>query len=61
MTIINQLAASLNRRDEVPNQELAKQIAAGNNEKAVQELVNNLSNSYPVLKKIPNVEGLKSN
>jgi hypothetical protein len=44
MTIINKLATSLNRRDEVPNQELAKQIAAAGNKKAVAELVENLSN-----------------
>ncbi len=44
MSIINKLATSLNRRDEVPNQELAKQIAKTNNAKAVKELVENLSN-----------------
>jgi len=27
MTVINKLAISLNRRDEIPNQELAKLIA----------------------------------
>jgi hypothetical protein len=44
MSIINKLATSLNRRDEVPNQELAKEIAAASNEKAVKELVENLNN-----------------
>jgi HEAT repeat protein len=44
MSIINKLATSLNRRDEVPNQELAKQIAAAGNKKAVAELIENLSN-----------------
>lgn len=44
MSILNQLATSLNRRDEVPNQELAKEIAAKNDSKAVKELVDNLSN-----------------
>jgi hypothetical protein len=43
-SIINKLASSQNRRDEVPNQELAKQIAAEQDEAAVQELVGNLSN-----------------
>jgi len=44
MSVINKLATSLNRRDEVPNQELAKQIAGKNNKAAVQELIDNLSN-----------------
>ena len=44
MTIIDKLATSLNRRDEVPNQELAKQIADSNDKKAVKELIENLHN-----------------
>ena len=44
MSIIPKLASSLNRRDEVPNQELAKQIAAKKDKKAVQELIDNLHN-----------------
>jgi len=44
MSTIDKLASSLNRRDEVPNQELAKQIATKKDEKAVQELVENLNN-----------------
>lgn len=44
MTIIDQLATSLNRRDEIPNQELAKQIAKNNDKKAVKELIDNLRN-----------------
>ena len=44
MTIIDKLASSLNRRDEVPNQKLAKQIVDRNDEKAVEELVGNLTN-----------------
>jgi hypothetical protein len=44
MTVIIKLASSLNRRDEKPNQELAKQIASKNDKKAVNELVENLSN-----------------
>jgi hypothetical protein len=39
MPIINQLATSLGRRDEVPNQILAKKIAEGNDQAAVAELV----------------------
>ncbi|MCF3109162.1 hypothetical protein LL912_10265 [Niabella sp. CC-SYL272] len=44
MSIIAQLATSMGRNDEVPNQELATQIAITNNKKAVRELVENLSN-----------------
>src|SRR6266481_2323275 len=44
MVIINRLASSLNRRDEVPNQELAKEIILKNDKKAVKELVENLNN-----------------
>jgi hypothetical protein len=44
MTVIDKLATSLNRRDEIPNQELAKQIANSNDKKAVEELVENLNN-----------------
>ena len=44
MTVINQLATSLNRRDEMPNQELAKKITGSNDVTAVKEIVENLSN-----------------
>lgn len=44
MTILNKLACSLGRRDEVPNQELAEQIVAANDAAAVKELIENLSN-----------------
>jgi hypothetical protein len=44
MTVINKLATSLNRRDEILNQELAKEIADSNDKKAVKELVENLHN-----------------
>ncbi|MCW3106580.1 MAG: hypothetical protein JWQ09_1086 [Segetibacter sp.] len=44
MTIINQLATSLNRRDEVPNQELAKKIVQSHDKNAVKELIDNLKN-----------------
>ena len=39
MSVINQLAHSLNRRDEVPNQELAKKIATKKDTAAVKELI----------------------
>jgi len=44
MSILNKLATALNRRDEVPNQELARQLAAKSDQQAVKELVDNLSN-----------------
>lgn len=44
MTIIPKLATSLNRRDEVPNQELAADIVKRSDVAAVTELVENLSN-----------------
>ncbi|WP_448698679.1 hypothetical protein ACFGVR_17625 [Mucilaginibacter sp. AW1-3] len=44
MSIINQLASALGRRDEEPNQQLAKQIADNSDTAAVKELIDNLSN-----------------
>ncbi|MEO6454147.1 MAG: hypothetical protein ABIN97_08755 [Ginsengibacter sp.] len=44
MSIINQLATSLNRRDEIPNQELAREIVQSKDKNAVKELVENLIN-----------------
>ncbi len=44
MTVLNQLATALNRRDEVPNQELAQRIVKAGDSIAVNELVENLSN-----------------
>lgn len=42
MSIISELASSLNRRDEVPNQELAAKIAGSKDKAAIRELVENL-------------------
>ncbi|MBA3873570.1 MAG: hypothetical protein H0X30_30935 [Anaerolineae bacterium] len=44
MSILNQLASARERSDEVPNQLLAKTIAASDDKTAVQELVDNLAN-----------------
>ncbi len=44
MSVIDKLASSLGHRDEVPNQELAKQIALKKDKKAVKELIDNLNN-----------------
>ena len=43
MSVIDKLATSLNRRDEVPNQELARRIVSDRDAAAVQELVANLN------------------
>jgi hypothetical protein len=47
MGVISKLSSSLNRKDEVPNQELAQQIIASNDKKAIKELVENLANKDP--------------
>lgn len=44
MSVISKLATALNRRDEVPNQELAKDIVRTKDRGGVRELVENLSN-----------------
>lgn len=43
MSVLKHLATSLNRRDEKPNQELAKKIVAKNDKNAVKELVEHLN------------------
>ena len=48
MSVLNKLASALGRRDEVPNQELAKQIAKTNNANSIKELVENLSNKKDI-------------
>ena len=42
MSVLHQLATALGRRDEVPNQELARRIVRERDAAAVQELVENL-------------------
>jgi hypothetical protein len=44
MNVLDKLATALNRRDEMPNQELAKEILRTKNKSAVKELVENLKN-----------------
>lgn len=44
MSILSKLAYALNRRDEVPNKELADLIVKKNDKKAVTELIENLHN-----------------
>ena len=44
MSILNRLANSLGRRDEVPNQELARDLAAKKDKKGIREIAENLWN-----------------
>ena len=43
MSVLGQLATALNRRDEVPNQELARRIVNERDAAAVRELIENLN------------------
>ena len=51
MSIINKLASSLGRKDEIPNQELAKRITASLDTQAVKELVENLGHTNKDIQK----------
>lgn len=42
MTVMNKLAHALGRRDEVPNQELARELAASNNQTGIREIISGL-------------------
>lgn len=44
MSVLNRLACSLGRRDEIPNQELARDLAARHDKKGVREIAENLWN-----------------
>lgn len=44
MTVLDKLASALNRKDEIPNQELAQAITDRNDKDAVKELMVNLYN-----------------
>ncbi len=44
MSVLDQLASSLGRRDEVPNQELARELAIKKDRKGIRELAENLWN-----------------
>jgi hypothetical protein len=44
MSVLNRLASSVGRRDEVPNQELARDLAAMKDKAGVREIANNLWN-----------------
>ena len=42
MSVLNRLATSLGHRDEIPNQELARDLAARKDSKGIQEIAENL-------------------
>jgi hypothetical protein len=44
MSVLNRLASSLGRRDEIPNQELARDLAAKKDRKGIHEIAENLWN-----------------
>ena len=44
MSVIDKLACSIGRRDEVPNQELARDLAAKKDKKGIREIAENLWN-----------------
>jgi len=44
MTTLNRIAYFQNRRDEVPNQELARDLAATKDRQGIQEIAENLWN-----------------
>ncbi len=47
MSALDKIAFFQNRRDEVPNQELAGKLAAGRDENGIKEIAENLWNSNP--------------
>lgn len=47
MTAIQEIACALGQRDDVPNQELARKMAAGNDSSGVKELVDHLRDKDP--------------
>lgn len=44
MSTLDKLASSLNRRDEVPNQELARELSASRDENGIREIAEGLTN-----------------
>ncbi len=47
MPVLNQIAFFQNRRDEAPNQELARELAQSNDVEGIREIVENLHNKNP--------------
>ena len=50
MSILDQLASAQGRNDEVPNQELAVELADSEDQEAIQELVDNLTNKNKAIR-----------
>ena len=50
MSILDQLASAQGRNDEVPNQELAAELADREDQEAIQELVDNLTNKNKAIR-----------
>jgi hypothetical protein len=44
MSVLNKIACMQNRKDELPNQELAQELVAGNNRAGIKEIADNLYN-----------------
>ena len=44
MSVLNRLASSLGRHDEIPNQELARNLAAKKDKAGIREIAENLWN-----------------
>jgi hypothetical protein len=42
MSVLNKIACLQNRKDELPNQELAQELAASNNRAGIKEIADNL-------------------
>lgn len=45
MSVLNKLSSALGRRDELPNQELARELARKRDKRGIQEIVENLGNT----------------
>ena len=44
MSILEKISSAQNRRDEIPNQELAKELASKNDRESIEEIAKNLWN-----------------
>ncbi len=47
MSVLNRIAHFQNRRDEAPNQQLARELAAAKDRKGIREIAENLWNENP--------------
>ncbi len=50
MSVLDQLASAQGRNDEIPNQELAAELAESGDQDAIQELVDNLTNKNKAIR-----------